>query len=101
MFGSIMVFYIFFYYLATFFFSLFSFLSSFFSFLLLSFVFSFSLSFYFYLFFIFRKETGGWRDGSTVKNTDCSSEGSEFKSQQPNGGSQPFVTRSDTFFWSV
>jgi hypothetical protein len=28
---------------------------------------------------------GGWRDGSEVKNTDCSSE--EFKSQQPHGGS--------------
>ena len=29
----------------------------------------------------------GWRDGSVVKSTDCSSEGSEFKSQQPHGGS--------------
>jgi hypothetical protein len=26
-----------------------------------------------------------------VKNTDCSSEGPEFKSQQPHGGSQPSV----------
>jgi hypothetical protein len=33
----------------------------------------------------------GWRDGSEVKNTDCSSEGPEFKSQQPHGGSQPSV----------
>ena len=24
---------------------------------------------------------GGWRDGSVVKSTDCSSEGPEFKSQ--------------------
>jgi restriction endonuclease len=31
----------------------------------------------------------GWRDGSMVKSTDCSSEGPEFKSQQPHGGSQP------------
>jgi hypothetical protein len=30
-----------------------------------------------------------------VKNTDCSSEGPEFKSQQPHGGSQPSVMRSD------
>jgi hypothetical protein len=32
---------------------------------------------------------GGWRDGSAVKTTDCSSRGPEFKSQQPHGGSQP------------
>jgi hypothetical protein len=25
---------------------------------------------------------GGWRDGSVVKSTDCSSRGPEFKSQQ-------------------
>jgi hypothetical protein len=33
----------------------------------------------------------GWRDGSAVKSTDCSqpSNGPEFKSQQPHGGSQP------------
>jgi hypothetical protein len=31
---------------------------------------------------------------------DCSSEGPEFKSQQPHGGSQPSVTRSDSLFWS-
>jgi hypothetical protein len=37
----------------------------------------------------------GWRDGSAVKNTDCSSEGPEFESQQPHGGSQPSVVRSD------
>jgi hypothetical protein len=30
----------------------------------------------------------GWRDGSVVKNTDCSSRGPEFNSQQPHGGSQ-------------
>jgi hypothetical protein len=39
-----------------------------------------------------------WRDGSVVKS---SSEGLEFKSQQPHGGSQPSVMRSDTLFWSV
>jgi hypothetical protein len=31
----------------------------------------------------------GWRDGSEVKSTDCSSRGPEFNSQQPHGGSQP------------
>jgi hypothetical protein len=33
----------------------------------------------------------GWRDGSVVKSTDCSSRGSEFKSQLLHGGSQPSV----------
>jgi hypothetical protein len=41
----------------------------------------------------------GWRDGSVVKNTDCSSKGPEFKSKQPHGGSQPSVMRSDALFW--
>ena len=36
----------------------------------------------------------GWRDGSEVKSTGCSSRGPEFNSQQPHGGSQPFVLRS-------
>jgi hypothetical protein len=45
--------------------------------------------------------SGGWRDGLAVKSTDCSSKGPEFKSQQPHGGSQPSVTKSDTLFWSV
>jgi hypothetical protein len=42
-----------------------------------------------------------WRDGSAVKSTDCSSKGPEFKSQQPHGGSQPSVMRSDGLFWYV
>jgi hypothetical protein len=29
----------------------------------------------------------GWQDGSVVKSADCSSEGPEFKSQQPHSGS--------------
>jgi hypothetical protein len=41
-----------------------------------------------------RKEIEGWRDGLEVKSTDCSSEGPEFKSQQPYGGSQLSVMRS-------
>jgi hypothetical protein len=32
---------------------------------------------------------GGWRDGSVVKSTDCSSKGPEFSSQQSHGGSPP------------
>jgi hypothetical protein len=36
--------------------------------------------------------TWGWRDGSVVKSTDCSSKGPEFSSQQSYGGSQPSVT---------
>jgi hypothetical protein len=42
-----------------------------------------------------------WRDGLVVKSTECSSEGPEFKSQQPHGGSQPSVMRSDGFFWDI
>jgi hypothetical protein len=41
------------------------------------------------LFLKYKKE--GWRDGSVVKSTNCSSKGPEFKSQQPHGGSQPSV----------
>jgi hypothetical protein len=47
------------------------------------------------------KTKHGWRDGSAVKSTDCFSEGPEFKSQQPHGGSQPSVMRSDALFWCV
>jgi hypothetical protein len=43
----------------------------------------------------------GWRDGSTVKGTDCSFKGPEFNSQQPHDGSQPSVMRSDALFWCV
>jgi hypothetical protein len=51
--------------------------------------------------FFFQEKPRGWRDGSGVKRTDCSSEGPEFKSQQPNGGSQPSIIRPDTLFWCV
>jgi hypothetical protein len=43
----------------------------------------------------------GWRDGSVVKSTDCSSRGPDFSSQQPYGDSQPSVIGSDAFFWCV
>jgi hypothetical protein len=44
---------------------------------------------------------GGWRDGSAVKGTDCYFKGPVFNSQQPHGGSQPSVMRSDNLFYSV
>jgi hypothetical protein len=43
----------------------------------------------------------GWRDGSAVNSTDCSSRGTEFNSQQPHGGSQPYVMKSNALFWCV
>jgi hypothetical protein len=43
----------------------------------------------------------GWRDGSVVKSTDCSSGGPEFKSQQPHGDSLLSVMRLDALFWCV
>ena len=48
--------------------------------------------------FISFKESG-WRDGSVAKSTDFYPEGPEFKSQQPHGGSQPSVMRSDALIW--
>jgi hypothetical protein len=42
-----------------------------------------------------KKPVLGWRGGSGVKSTDCSSESPEFKSQQPHGGLQPSLMRSD------
>jgi hypothetical protein len=43
----------------------------------------------------------GWRDGSEVKSTDCSSRGPEFNSHQPYGGSRPSVMGSDALFWCL
>jgi hypothetical protein len=43
----------------------------------------------------------GWRDGSVGKNTNCSSEGPKFKSQQPHGGSQLPAMGSNTLFWYI
>jgi hypothetical protein len=36
-----------------------------------------------------------------VRAPDCSSKSPEFKSQQPHGGSQPSIMRSDALFWCV
>jgi hypothetical protein len=33
-----------------------------------------------------KKKNRGWRDGSAVKSTECSSRGPEFNSQEPHGG---------------
>jgi hypothetical protein len=43
----------------------------------------------------------GWRNGSVVKSTDCSSRGPKFNSQQPHGVSQPSVMGSDALFRCV
>jgi hypothetical protein len=52
-----------------------------------------------YIFFFFKRDlVSGWRDGSEVKSTDCSSRGYEFNSQQLHGGSQPSVMRSNALF---
>jgi hypothetical protein len=50
----------------------------------------------------FRQEKRGAGEmAQWVRAPDCSSKGPEFKSQQPHGGSQPSVSRSDSLFWSV
>jgi hypothetical protein len=56
-----------------------------------------------FLLWIFRvvRQALGWQDGTAGKSTDYSSEGPEFKSQQPHVGSQPPVMRSDALFWCV
>jgi hypothetical protein len=58
---------------------------------------------FFCLFFCFFQDrvSLGWRDGSAVKSTDCSSKGPEFNSHQPHSGSQPSVMGSGALFWSV
>jgi hypothetical protein len=48
-----------------------------------------------------RKHWQGWRDGSVIKSTDCSSRGPEFIFQQPHGGSQPPTMGSNALFCCV
>jgi hypothetical protein len=50
---------------------------------------------------LIRKKKGAGEMAQWVRVPDCSPEGQEFKSQQPHGGSQPSLTRSDSLFWSV
>lgn len=45
-----------------------------------------------------KKEKQSWRDGLVVKNTECSSRGPNFNSQQPHGDSKPYAMGSDAFF---
>jgi hypothetical protein len=52
-------------------------------------------------YWVVKRINKGWRDGSAVKSTDCSSKGPEFKSQQPYGGSQLSVMKSEALFWCV
>jgi hypothetical protein len=47
------------------------------------------------------KEIQEWAGKMAQWLRACSSEGPEFKSQQPHGGSQPSVMKSDALFWSV
>jgi hypothetical protein len=47
------------------------------------------------------RERGAGEMAQWLKSADCSSKGPKFKSQQPHGGSQPSVTKSDALFWSV
>jgi hypothetical protein len=60
-----------------------------------------TVSYFVSYFEVIQDHIRGWRDTSVVKSADCSSEGPEFKSQQPHGGSQPSVTKPDALFWSV
>jgi hypothetical protein len=48
-----------------------------------------------------KKEKGAGEMAQWVRAPDWFSEGPEFKSQQPHGGSQPPVMRSDALFWCV
>ena len=50
---------------------------------------------------LLKTKQGAGEMAQCVRAPDCSSEGPEFKSQQPHGGLQPSVTRSDALFWSV
>jgi hypothetical protein len=51
--------------------------------------------------YIKRMSILGAEEMAQNKSTDCSSEGPEFKSQQPHGGSQPSLMRSDALFWCI
>jgi len=46
-----------------------------------------------------RRYLMGVENGSAVKSTGSSPRGHEFNSQQPHGGSQPSIMRSDALYW--
>jgi hypothetical protein len=48
-----------------------------------------------------KRNHGTDKMGSADKSTDYSSEGPEFKYQQPYGGSKTPTMRSDALFWCV
>jgi hypothetical protein len=50
---------------------------------------------------VFEKRQTGLEDGSVVKSTGCSSSFPEFNSQQPSGGSQPSVMKSNALLATV
>jgi hypothetical protein len=52
----------------------------------------------FYVHLFVKNFVSGWKDGSVVKSTDCSSRSPEFNFQQLHGGSQPPVMGSDALF---
>jgi hypothetical protein len=52
----------------------------------------------YYISFLFKKAFSGWKDGSVVKSSDCSSRDPEFNSQQPHGGLQTSVMGFDASF---
>jgi hypothetical protein len=57
------------------------------------------LSLYIYLIKIKKKKQT--TAGKMAQRVRALTAGHEFKSQQPHGGSQPSVTRSDSLFWRV
>jgi hypothetical protein len=50
---------------------------------------------------VLKTKKGAGEMAQWVRAPDCSSKGPEFKSQQPHGGSQPSLMRSDALFWCV
>jgi hypothetical protein len=54
-----------------------------------------------HIYIVYKIKSRGWRDGSVVKSTDCSSRGPEVNSQQLHGGSKPSVMGSDALFRRV
>ena len=49
----------------------------------------------------YQNKDGAGKVAEWVRALTTLPEGPEFKSQQPHGGSQPSLVRSDTFFWRV
>lgn len=41
----------------------------------------------------------GWRYDLVCKSTGCSSRDPELNSQEPHGGSQPYIVESNAHFW--